>query len=373
VTGGIEVAAAGALAALTAPLYADLALCLAGNAVPGRKRPRTRTRTIRLAVVVPAHDEEAMVTSTVGSLQAAASGAPVYVVAHNCQDATADAARAAGARTLELNHPEMQGKAAALRFGFDQALADGANAVLVVDADSTVSANLVAETRTALEAGAELTQCRYELDADAGRAGALARLKALAFRGMNVLRPRGRARLGFSAGLFGNGFALTREALERAPFEGNGIAEDAEYHAQAVAAGLKVEWLETASGGRMRRRRRAGRVDGCGPRGARRQDCCGPREEETGGRWRPWPTCVLCRWRAGWCWPRWPPWRPRRDCASTRPAARWRRGSTRPPRPGWAQNRAGICGPWPRRPSTWHGRWPSPRWWCGRRAGARAG
>jgi cellulose synthase/poly-beta-1,6-N-acetylglucosamine synthase-like glycosyltransferase len=90
-------------------------------------------------------------------------------------------------------------------------------------------------------------QCRYELELPAASgAHPLARLRALAFRGMNVLRPRGRAGLGLSTGVFGNGFALTAETLERVPFSVNSIAEDVEYHTHLVASGISVSWNEVA-------------------------------------------------------------------------------------------------------------------------------
>jgi len=238
---------AGLAAALAAPLFADLALCILGNLLPARAPRATVKQAIRLAAVVPAHDEEPMIARTVASLRASDDSLPVYVVAHNCTDGTAGAAAKAGAQVVELNDPQQRGKGAALRGGFQAALQGGANALLVVDADTVVSANLVEATRAALEAGAAATQCRYEMEPpNTATAGQLARLRALAVRGMNVLRPRGRAGLGFSAGLFGNGFALMAETLERAPFTVDSIAEDLEYHGRLVCAGLRVEWLGAA-------------------------------------------------------------------------------------------------------------------------------
>ena len=235
---------AGAMAALCAPLFADLALCIAGNLRRVSGAPARTGRTIRLAVVVPAHDEEASIGRTVASIRACGGVIPVFVVAHNCSDGTAAEAARAGALALELNNPKLRGKGAALRHGFESALDAGANAMLVVDADSVVSENLIRATRQALENGADATQCGYELELPgAGRGGPLARLRALAFRGMNVVRARGRAGLGFSTGLFGNGFSLTAETLERAPFVVNGIAEDVEYHVRLICAGLRVEWV----------------------------------------------------------------------------------------------------------------------------------
>ena len=237
-----------AMALFAAPLFLDLALCIAGNLFPARRPRVAQAGMIRMAVVVPAHEEELMIARTVLSLKAAGAGAEIFVVAHNCTDGTAKAAAAAGAQVLELNDRKQRGKSAALRHGFAAALAAGANAVLVVDADSVVSENLIAATRAMLEQGAEATQCRYELEGPAsGVRHPLARLRALAFRGMNVLRARGRAGLGFSTGLFGNGFALTAATLERIPFDVNSIAEDVEYHTRLVAAGLPVYWVDDAT------------------------------------------------------------------------------------------------------------------------------
>jgi cellulose synthase/poly-beta-1,6-N-acetylglucosamine synthase-like glycosyltransferase len=146
-----------------------------------------------------------------------------------------------------LNNAHLRGKGAALRFGFEMARAAGANAFLVVDADSAVSRNLIAATRTAFERGAAATQCRYELELPSSRpATARERLRALAFRGINVLRARGRARLGFSAGVFGNGFAVADETVQRAPFTVDSICEDLEYHVRLVIAGLRVVWVDEA-------------------------------------------------------------------------------------------------------------------------------
>jgi cellulose synthase/poly-beta-1,6-N-acetylglucosamine synthase-like glycosyltransferase len=63
---------------------------------------------------------------------------------------------------------------------------------------------------------------------------------------MNVLRAKGRAGLGFSTGIFGNGFALTAATLERVPFDADSIAEDVEYHTKLVAAGIPVFWIDEA-------------------------------------------------------------------------------------------------------------------------------
>jgi len=250
------------MVAFATPLYFDLAVAILGNLRRARRTPRPAVRSIQLAVVVPAHEEETMIARTVRSLlaagcaPAAATGPDngsdervfvprVFVVAHNCTDRTIAEATAAGAEVVVLDNPRKRGKGAALRAGFRAAHGAGANAYLVVDADSIVRPNLIAVMRAALEAGSDAIQCRYELELPAdARVFSLARLRVLAFRGINVLRARGRAGMGFSAGLFGNGFALTNETLVRVPFNADSICEDIEYHIKLTCAGVSVDWVE---------------------------------------------------------------------------------------------------------------------------------
>jgi glycosyltransferase involved in cell wall biosynthesis len=236
-----------AMAVFVTPLFFDLALCIVGNAFRARRARAAVKRVIRLAVVVPAHDEELMIGRTVNSVLSADSSIPVFVVAHNCSDSTASIAAACGAQVVALNDPKQHGKAAALRRGFALAQSAGSNAMLVIDADSIVSPNLIEATRSALEDGADATQCRNELEPAAGmNSTPLARLRMLAFRGMNVLRARGRAGLGFSTGLFGIGFSVTSEALSRVPFLADSITEDVEYHTRLVCSGVRVAWIGEA-------------------------------------------------------------------------------------------------------------------------------
>jgi glycosyltransferase involved in cell wall biosynthesis len=83
-----------------------------------------------IVAVVPAHDEAPRITAVIS---AARNLLPVIVVDDGSTDATADRARAAGAEVIE-QHPN-QGKGMALRTGFRKALADGADAILTLDAD----------------------------------------------------------------------------------------------------------------------------------------------------------------------------------------------------------------------------------------------
>ena len=238
------------LVGITLPLALELTAVTAANLLPARRRPQVLAGGIvpagaHLAVIVPAHNEELLVSRCVASLRASAGDAArVYVIAHNCSDATAARAATAGAIVLELNDPATAGKGFALRYGFEHALAAGADAVMVVDADSTVSQNTVSAVRAALAQGARVAQCRYEMVSSTQNSST--QLAALAFRGFNVIRPRGRERLGLSAGILGNGFAISRPVLEAIPYEAFSVVEDLEYHLHLVMAGERVWYIDEA-------------------------------------------------------------------------------------------------------------------------------
>ena len=235
------------LAAATLPVVLELALLTPACFLP-RRRPRScgNLPPIRLAVIIPAHNEEFLIARCVESLRASAADTSTRIVAiaHNCSDQTAERARQAGAEVVVYDDPRARGKGFALMHGFEHVFASVTDAVLVVDADSTVSENLIQLASNALAGGAEAVQCRYELDSSPSRPKT--RLAALAFRGFNLIRSGGRDRLGLSAGILGNGFALRREVLEQTPYNALSVVEDLEYHVQLLLSGKKVEFLEEA-------------------------------------------------------------------------------------------------------------------------------
>jgi cellulose synthase/poly-beta-1,6-N-acetylglucosamine synthase-like glycosyltransferase len=220
-----------------------LVLTVAGL-LPPRRSPAASGTAPRLAVVVPAHDEEAGIAATVASLLACdgAEAQAIAVVAHNCTDRTAEVATRAGARVLVLDDASRRGKAYALDHAFRFLREEGYEACAVIDADTRVDPSFLREVRAAFAAGADAVQVRYSSRPVAE--DARARLRRIAFAAMNVLRPRGRARLGVSAGILGNGFALSRATLDRVPYDVCSITEDLAYHVRLVRAGLRVSFLD---------------------------------------------------------------------------------------------------------------------------------
>lgn len=239
------------LAAVTAPLALELLVLTAASLLPERRRqkriqPAVRLSSLALTVIVPAHDEELLVGRCVRSLRDdLLPDSSVLVVAHNCTDNTAEVAAGSGAEVLLLLDDGRQGKGAALRAGFHCAVARGAKVLAVVDADSVVAPGFSAAIGECLMEGAEAFQARYVVTGGEGHASS--GLTALGFLGFNVIRPRGRGRLGMSAGIFGNGFGFLSSVLDRVPYAASSLVEDLEYHLRLVDAGIRVEFLEDAT------------------------------------------------------------------------------------------------------------------------------
>ena len=199
-------------------------------------------------VVVPAHDEAGHIATTVTNLLSMdwpRDRFRILVLADNCSDDTALRAQAAGARVIERKNPLQRGKGHALRHAFAVSLSQGlADAVVVVDADSVVSPGLLRAFAVRLSNGISAMQaCHGVLDA---RRTPRTRLMAIAFAAFHRVRSRGRERLALSCGLRGNGWCITREALQAVPYRAHGLAEDVEYGLRLALAGIPVRYVDEA-------------------------------------------------------------------------------------------------------------------------------
>lgn len=232
----------------TLPGTLELLLVTIGASRKGRRTPADRPANLRLAIVIPAHDEAVLIQRCVESVSRSAGHAgncEIVVVADNCSDETAGLAKEAGARVMIRENAVLRGKGYALRLAFDQLQAEGFDGFLVVDADSIVSPNLVAKTKEHLAAGSPAVQCRYRIS---NRTTSVrTRLMDLAFLAFNVLRPKGRSGWGLSAGILGNGFAVSSATLKKVPWDAASIVEDLEYHLRLITAGGRVDFVNDAT------------------------------------------------------------------------------------------------------------------------------
>jgi GT2 family glycosyltransferase len=207
---------------------------------------RASTPATRFRIVIPAHDESAGIASTIENLRSLDYPKDLFdilVVADNCSDDTASRAREAGARVLERKDDKQRGKGYALKYAFEQ-LPETIDAVVVIDADTVASSNLLRAFAARLDAGARAAQADYAVR-NAGAAWRT-RLMAIAFGAFHVVRSRARERMGVSAGLRGNGMCFTAAVLREVPHDAFSIVEDVEYGIRLGEAGYRVFYVDEA-------------------------------------------------------------------------------------------------------------------------------
>ena len=234
---------AGSIAALHAAWW--LLLALLALRCPSRRLPSPHG--LRIAVVVPAHNESACIGRTLASLLAAegSRASAILVVADNCSDDTAAVARTFGVTVLERNEPTVRGKSHALDFAlaYLRSLQIPPEAVAFVDADSTVSGNFLARAGGRIGDGAKVVQVHYAV---APGESSLVRLRRLAFALAHWARPLGASRLGLGTTLKGNGMVLRWELVQDG-FAGAGLAEDAAMTLALARRGIAVDFEPRAT------------------------------------------------------------------------------------------------------------------------------
>ncbi len=199
---------------------------------PARVPPprEAESRPPAVAVVVPCHNEEATVAKVVRDFRAALPQAQVLVVDNASTDATAETARAAGARVLREPRP---GKGFALLAGFREAR--GADFLVMVDGDDTYPAEEVEKLLQAARDGADMVLGTRLAGAEEGafRAG-----HSLGNRLFNLL-----VRVLFGVhtqDLFSGYRVLSRRFLETTPLIARGFEVEAELSLQAVVQGYRT-------------------------------------------------------------------------------------------------------------------------------------
>jgi cellulose synthase/poly-beta-1,6-N-acetylglucosamine synthase-like glycosyltransferase len=193
--------------------------------LPVSKMPETRRP--RLAVLVPAHNEQLAIEKTLASItRQLEAGDRLIVVADNCSDQTADAARRQGAEVTIRTDPALRGKGYALEHGLkflEQTLTP--TVVVFVDADCQVEdgcidrlARLCAQTTRPIQAAYFMTSPQPQKH--------MASVVSFAWKVKDFVRPLGWHRLGLPCQLMGTGMAFPWEIVRSTDLASGSLAED---------------------------------------------------------------------------------------------------------------------------------------------------
>lgn len=199
-------------------------------------------------VLIPAHNEESILETTLTSVREATAGLPgsfrAIVIADNCEDQTAMVARAAGVRCLERNEPASPGKPQAIGWGLDALAVERFDAVIVIDADTTVTSTFFQEIRRGGSWLGRAAQGRQRL-ADA-EAGWLTRLGEVFVTGRYDYAFTLKARAALNCPLTGTAMVFGRDVAEAVAWSDLGPAEDMELYAILTRRGVTVTYLPHA-------------------------------------------------------------------------------------------------------------------------------
>jgi cellulose synthase/poly-beta-1,6-N-acetylglucosamine synthase-like glycosyltransferase len=202
------------------------------------------------ALIIPAHNEGAgiqAILEDVRQVNYPADSVTVFVVADNCDDDTADKARAAGATVLERHDRDHPGKGQALDWCLkthEESLR-AHDAIALVDADMEIDPGFFRALAEALATpGVEVVQALNTV-ARPERTWRTA-LGYLGFTAINHVRPAGRCFFGGTGELKGSGMAFRSELLLAYGWPAHSIAEDVEFSKRLLLDGHRVHYVPTA-------------------------------------------------------------------------------------------------------------------------------
>jgi cellulose synthase/poly-beta-1,6-N-acetylglucosamine synthase-like glycosyltransferase len=193
----------------------------------------------KVAVLVPAHNEEVVICSTLLDLKSKLKKEyKLVVIADNCDDDTAEIARATGATVIERHDPHRRGKGYALDYGLRFLESDPPEVVVFVDADCRVDEDAIAYLIESALATGQPVQATY-LMAKPNNPSAKDSISAFAFKVKNLVRFLGLAQLGLPCLLTGTGMAFPWSVIRACDLASSYIVEDMKLGLDLTIAGHK--------------------------------------------------------------------------------------------------------------------------------------
>ncbi len=206
---------------------------LALSNIKGLKQTRPKT-----AVLVPAHNEELGISSTIKSLlPQLREQDQLVIIADNCSDRTAIVSRELGAKVIEREDPKRRGKGYALDYGMRFIETNPPDVVIVIDADSIVHPGTIerlAYQANTLSRPIQSTNLLQTPDNSSTNHF----VSALAFLVKNLVRPRGLALLGMPCLLMGNGMAFPWSLIKNVSLATSNSVEDIQLGIDLAIAGF---------------------------------------------------------------------------------------------------------------------------------------
>ena len=214
-----------------------------------KDKPYITNKNHKFMAIIPAHNEEAVVSNLIESLKNQTYDKKlydIYVIADNCTDATAEIAKKAGAIVYKRFDPDHKTKGYALQWFLKQKIEENADydAFFVFDADNIVDKNFITNMNKKLCQGEEVVQGYRDIKNPTDNwitAG-----YTLFYWTMHRLYHLARYNIGLSPLLNGTGFMVKFDVVKPNGWETETLTEDIEFSLKRIIKGKKLGWATDA-------------------------------------------------------------------------------------------------------------------------------
>ena len=194
-------------------------------------------REMKLAVLIPAHNEAEVIgltlESVIGQLR---TKDRLLVVADNCNDETAAIARQNKVEVVERYDDQRRGKGYALDFGIQALKRNPPDVVVILDADIQLAPDTLQTIAGLAFRLNRPVQAKYLLKPSPD-AGCVSEVSAFAFLFKNHVRPLGLSQLGGGCLLTGTGMAFAWDNLAKVGLASSNLVEDMQLGIDLAIAG----------------------------------------------------------------------------------------------------------------------------------------
>ncbi len=217
-----------------------------------KKRYPTAEERLRYGILISARNEEAVVGRLIESIRKndyPADKLDIFLIAHNCTDGTAAAARAAGAHVYEYNNPEERTKGLALKHLVGRLNAEVGtekyDGFFVFDADNILDKSYISKMNDAFIANGKKHMITSYRNSKNFGANVMSAMYGLYFAYSSRFESRGRAVLGCSTRVAGTGFLMPASVLAEG-WNYLTLSEDTELTADRLCEDMKVLYCDEA-------------------------------------------------------------------------------------------------------------------------------
>lgn len=203
----------------------------------------------KFALIVSAHNEEAVIANMVESLKMLdypKEYYDIFIIADNCTDNTAEVARNAGAIVYERFNEEKRGKGHALEWMFDKIykMEKQYDYISIFDADNLVSKNYLKAMNKQANKGYKVVQ--GYVDSKNPFDSWITSSYSFSFWCVNRIFQLPRYRLGLCCQLSGTGFIIAVDTLKELGWGATCLTEDMEFTMKLALNNQKVAWANDA-------------------------------------------------------------------------------------------------------------------------------